>query len=237
MKLFRQKRYKLMKTYFMSRYLKYAIGEIVLVVIGILIALQINNWNTKQKEKAFERKVLSELLMDVKQDLSEMAMALDSLNDNQNSIAIISNYLSENNIYDTSLDEHFANSFNLWSLSPNTTAFDMAKEEGMYLITNDSIRFNLSRANGYIYNYIKVLESRFQDFKSHVVLPYILPLFESYNFQSMTPRNYTQLINDETFEAMVISIIPMRQRYIRTLTNRYNLLKKTEFMIQSELND
>jgi hypothetical protein len=33
-----------------TKYLKYAIGEIVLVVIGILIALSINNWNEKRKE-------------------------------------------------------------------------------------------------------------------------------------------------------------------------------------------
>ena len=34
-----------------GRYLKYAIGEIVLVVIGILIALAINNWNNKIQQK------------------------------------------------------------------------------------------------------------------------------------------------------------------------------------------
>jgi len=33
------------------KYLRYAIGEIVLVVIGILIALQINNWNERRKDK------------------------------------------------------------------------------------------------------------------------------------------------------------------------------------------
>jgi hypothetical protein len=43
-KFFRQIRFKLMETGKTSKYFKYAIGEIVLVVIGILIALQINNW-------------------------------------------------------------------------------------------------------------------------------------------------------------------------------------------------
>lgn len=37
-----------------ARYFKYAIGEIILVVIGILIALQINNWNTQKKEEQKE---------------------------------------------------------------------------------------------------------------------------------------------------------------------------------------
>ena len=38
-----------------GKYLKYAIGEIILVVIGILIAVSINNWNERQKKRFFER--------------------------------------------------------------------------------------------------------------------------------------------------------------------------------------
>ena len=43
------------------KYMRYAIGEIVLVVIGILIALQINNWNETRKEKIIESKLISQL--------------------------------------------------------------------------------------------------------------------------------------------------------------------------------
>lgn len=42
-------------------YIKYAIGEIVLVVIGILIALQINNWNENQKNHDFEKQTLEQI--------------------------------------------------------------------------------------------------------------------------------------------------------------------------------
>ena len=49
-KIFRKIRYDLMKKNKTGKYLKYAIGEIVLVVIGILIALQINNWNENKKK-------------------------------------------------------------------------------------------------------------------------------------------------------------------------------------------
>lgn len=47
-----------------GRYFKYAIGEILLVVIGILIALQINNWNQKKLEKKQEQVVLNQLRLD-----------------------------------------------------------------------------------------------------------------------------------------------------------------------------
>jgi hypothetical protein len=44
-----------------GKYLKYALGEIVLVVIGILIALSINNWNENRKEINIENKILLEI--------------------------------------------------------------------------------------------------------------------------------------------------------------------------------
>ncbi|MGB5402515.1 MAG: DUF6090 family protein, partial [Robiginitalea sp.] len=49
-----------------SKYLLYAVGEILLVVIGILIALQIGNWNETAKEKVQERELLNNLLDDLR---------------------------------------------------------------------------------------------------------------------------------------------------------------------------
>lgn len=48
-KFFREIRQQLLAEGKFRKYLKYALGEILLVVIGILIAVQINNWNVKQK--------------------------------------------------------------------------------------------------------------------------------------------------------------------------------------------
>ncbi|MDO1501167.1 DUF6090 family protein [Winogradskyella maritima] len=55
-----------------SKYLKYAIGEIILVVIGILIALQINNWNNHQQNIKKEQDVLKNLKAEVLQNLQEL---------------------------------------------------------------------------------------------------------------------------------------------------------------------
>ncbi|WP_411896075.1 DUF6090 family protein [Winogradskyella sp. A2] len=51
-----------------GKYLKYAIGEIILVVIGILIALQINNWNEQRKSKINEKALYSRILIDLQAD-------------------------------------------------------------------------------------------------------------------------------------------------------------------------
>ena len=52
-----------------SKYFKYAIGEIILVVIGILIALQINNWNENRKHALAENKFFKSIKADLNQDL------------------------------------------------------------------------------------------------------------------------------------------------------------------------
>jgi hypothetical protein len=58
------------------RYLKYAIGEIILVVIGILIALQVNTWNENRKNKLLEIRYITDLIADLQKDsiaLTELA--------------------------------------------------------------------------------------------------------------------------------------------------------------------
>jgi hypothetical protein len=64
-KFFRKIRKNLLLENKTSKYFKYAIGEIVLVVIGILIALQINNWNENRKQAIAEQEILISLLKEL----------------------------------------------------------------------------------------------------------------------------------------------------------------------------
>ena len=68
LKFFRHIRQKLLQQNKVGRYLKYAIGEILLVVIGILIALQINNANEAHKAKQSEQLVIKNLIQDLRAD-------------------------------------------------------------------------------------------------------------------------------------------------------------------------
>lgn len=71
-KIFRNIRRKLLRKNQFHRYLIYAIGEIILVVIGILIALQINNWNEEKKEQRREMMYLQSLQIEIKESQLEL---------------------------------------------------------------------------------------------------------------------------------------------------------------------
>ena len=69
-KLFRKIRKKLLKKKKVSKYLLYAIGKIILVVIGILIALQLNNLNDQKKINNQEKKLLVELVNNLDENIT-----------------------------------------------------------------------------------------------------------------------------------------------------------------------
>ena len=67
-KFFRKIRQNLIAEGNVAKYLRYAFGEILLVVIGILIALQINNWNEARQDEALEIRYLNRLKLDLAED-------------------------------------------------------------------------------------------------------------------------------------------------------------------------
>ncbi|MGK0413273.1 MAG: hypothetical protein ACJA1B_001476 [Polaribacter sp.] len=78
LKLFRNIRQNLLLENKTSKYFKYAIGEIVLVVIGILIALQINNWNENRKALKKEQEIIVSLQQEIHQNITELNKILQS---------------------------------------------------------------------------------------------------------------------------------------------------------------
>ena len=71
-KFFRKIRYDLMEKNKTGKYLKYAIGEIVLVMIGILLALQVNEWNNERNRKQAEQIIITQLQTDLKKSQIEL---------------------------------------------------------------------------------------------------------------------------------------------------------------------
>jgi len=94
-KFFRQIRQTLLSENKFSKYLLYAFGEIVLVVIGILIALQINNWNEETKERNKEVTYLKNIQRDLKDQLNSIDEQIASESSFVNTAAYLMNAYKE----------------------------------------------------------------------------------------------------------------------------------------------
>lgn len=90
-KFFRNIRKTLLTEGKTANYFKYAIGEIFLVVIGILIALQINNWNQNRINKNYELKMLRELVEDLKLDTTFMNVQFKRIERFEESVNLVLN--------------------------------------------------------------------------------------------------------------------------------------------------
>ncbi|TYA57510.1 DUF6090 family protein [Formosa maritima] len=76
LKFFRHIRQNLLNEGKITKYLKYAIGEIILVVIGILIALSINNWNETKAERKIEKDYIISLIEDLEADTTKLSYVI-----------------------------------------------------------------------------------------------------------------------------------------------------------------
>lgn len=77
-KFFRRIRQRLLSENKFSKYLLYAIGEIALVMIGILLALQVNNWNEAQKNRVVEQQLLTSLVQEFETNLDILDKTIET---------------------------------------------------------------------------------------------------------------------------------------------------------------
>ncbi len=141
-KVFRSIRQGLLAQGRVTRYLTYAIGEILLVVIGILIALQINNWNTERSNRAREVKYLTGIKADFAVDLNNLAVLIEDKQRKTSSAWLLLNTAPPTNVADLrSLDSLSHNVFAWQTFVPSTKTLDELIGSGnLSFITNDSIK-------------------------------------------------------------------------------------------------
>jgi hypothetical protein len=147
-KLFRKIRQNLLVEGKTVNYLKYAIGEIILVVIGILIALQINNWNEAQKSKKDERYVLTEVLKNLEED----AVLVDEIITQRQKaktvvIALQKSMKSETKDSD-SLQFYLVDLLTFERYFPINNAYEILKSKGLQL-SNNELTTKISRYYDY----------------------------------------------------------------------------------------
>jgi hypothetical protein len=96
--IFRKIRQQLLIQNKFRKYLQYAVGEIVLVVCGILIALSINNWNEQRKETNIEHNYLVRLLKDLENDNKTLVLSKELSVTRVNQIILLTNVIYDNGL-------------------------------------------------------------------------------------------------------------------------------------------
>ncbi len=108
LKLFRKIRRKLIDEGKLRRYLIYAFGEILLVVIGILIALQVNNLNENRKTRVDELQILNDLIIEIEDDFASINYNIERHSEAINSCNVLLDIFNKNIEYNDSLSFHLA---------------------------------------------------------------------------------------------------------------------------------
>ena len=138
-----------------GRYLKYAIGEIILVVIGILIALQVNNWNTYRNKKEqvvhYSKLLTEDISNDIKMIKESQFQAIKSFK----RIDSLKSYMSSTNMENLSNTDLFVLTHDImykpfvWN---RATLDEMKSSEIMQYFKNDSLKNKLIKYESFTYH-------------------------------------------------------------------------------------
>ena len=127
------------------KYLKYAVGEIILVVLGILIALYINEWNKTRLDIQFEKVILSGIQKDLQKEVTFLKDENAGTIERVNRISTLDSLLKgEMPVYHKSLDTLFGAVWGLhgWGMD-NKAKYENIKSRGLNTIQVDSLREQL----------------------------------------------------------------------------------------------
>lgn len=191
-------------------YLLYAIGEIILVVAGILIAFSIDNWSERRLKLQKEIEILHAFDLQFEIDLLQFEEALSMHLDSENSIDIILQHLENDLAYHDSLDHHFFVSTRIWiDADMANHVFETLKTQAVTLISNERIRNSLVQLYEDEDLWIKTFETKYVDFifqASETIFPSRFRDFwhgdyldAAFSKGAMTPLNFEQLKTDQTY--------------------------------------
>lgn len=217
-KFFRKIRQNLLMENKTSKYFKYAIGETVLVVFGILIALQLSNWNELQNRCHKEIVNLKALKSELQNDLTtEFIDGNKSYLEKEKTLnKLTAFYNNKNDIPKDSLPYYYLKSISEWTFALNVAAFENLKSTGIDLITNDSLRLKISSLYSNSYPEILVRSKRLLEFSESEYKPII---FDNVNLKDTTlsQNDFESLKNNKQISNRIFYLSSIRKGMLNEL--------------------
>lgn len=236
---FRRIRQKLANDNQFLKYSRYAIGEIILVVIGILIALQINNWNNLQNDRQTEIKYLYQ----IKNSLEDNGLILKKRVDLDKKILKNGEQLfvhvKEQKVLNDSVKKLFLLLQFDQMISLNMAAFENLKNDGLSFISNDDIKFEIINIYDEKLNYIQnIFANQFENYIDTVINPFFSKNFEFYTKDDkimVAPNDYQELLKNRELTNIISAVNTMRRFAISNYTRTQQDIQEVLIKIESEI--
>ncbi len=201
-----------------SKYFLYALGEIILVVIGILIALTISKWNVEANDKKIEKKLLFELSQGVKNDKLLIENELFKTNKAISNLKILDSLLQYKTPEPTEyLNTLFGTVYGMKHLRLNSARYEDLKSVGLRIVKNDNIRSQIIQVFENHYTMIDGILGNEKDI-NQIFRPYYLSYFVSIKFSEYAkPIDIEKLWLDPYYKNIVhyrISNLEYNQRIV-----------------------
>lgn len=218
--------------------------EILVIIIGILLAFMLDSWNEKIKLKDDELNTLIELRNDLRLNVADIESNIGGFERSINSNKIIKHYLINNLPYNDSLDNHFAFLFPYVVFNINQTTFDNLKTTGLSLISNDSLRKSISALYGYDFIGYKKFEDAFLfDHHNNSVKPLWMSEFSTFErfypkgFDSFhaKPIDYDKLAANPKFIQVMNFSIDMYTTFVSMQMRLLNTTQTLITQVESEI--
>jgi hypothetical protein len=248
MRLFRRVRQKLILDNKIIEYLKYALGEILLVVIGILIALQINNWN----QSVIDKKSLNEYLIKIKSHTLEDIKQLEELSNGRKQIADIckkarNSILNKNENDNLFLFKISGTAFVDFYFKPNSGGYESLKNSGYYgKINNTKLDSLMAKYYGLVdviaenersYNQYTVHQENFLDtqFDRSLILASAFMSLDSLATKATPQSEYDQAFLEYTAKPAYRNVISLAAWQFDTMIEQYGELTEIGHLIIEEI--
>jgi type II secretory pathway pseudopilin PulG len=213
-----------------------ATAEFVLVVVGILLALQIENWNQDRKDRKLERTLLEEMLSNLQSDLQDVDYNIGYNQVLIHSSEIVIDYLDSDRPYNDSLNSHFANITGGTIFVANTSAFESLESIGIDLIRNDTLRQKITSLYSGLYNYLRKLEDgiilHIQTGLNPQMAKHIRPVSQ----QNAVPLDPSGLKDDNEFYSVLKNNVSYLRLQILSYQRCKNRIEELIHTIEKELN-
>lgn len=194
----------------------YAVGEIVLVMIGILLALQVNNWNEEQKVRVKEKEVLKDILTNLERNNAIIHESLLLLEDFDKSSEIVLETLRNNLPYSDTLPKHFFSATRTGGLlfPVSVEGYESLKNAGFDIIHSNFLKDKILQIFEISYKRIKS-KAHWTLNSSNSQIDYAQSLFRQETGEILVPVNFDQLKKDNRFYSILMEIKESKRGFLK----------------------